>query len=72
MYRDSVARRLDRLEILCAPVCPQCHGRPSRLVGIDEETNEQTSETLPESGCPECGALPFRTILLVGIDVSRL
>jgi hypothetical protein len=67
-------RRLDRLEtlLIIRPVCPTCSNHPSRLVGIDEVTDEQTSETAPESGCPSCGRVPFRTIELVGIDVTEL
>ncbi len=66
-------RRLDRLQVIYGPrPCPACHGHPSRLVGIDEETDEQTSETMPASGCRVCGKQPHRTLYIVGLDVVDL
>ncbi len=70
---SDIKRRLDRLHVIYGPPpCPACHGHPSRLVGIDEASNEETSETMPASGCRVCGRLPQRTLYLVGVDVSEL
>ncbi len=69
----SVTRRLDTLERRwAARVCSTCHGHPSRLVVIDPETGEETSESISESGCLDCGLPVWREIHLVGADVSRL
>jgi hypothetical protein len=71
MNRHRLEGRLVRLEERIAPpACPTCHGHPSRLVGIDPETDEETSESMPESGCPACGQLPWITLCLVGIDAN--
>lgn len=73
MHRNRFEGRLVRIEQYLKPVvCPTCHGRPSRLIGIDEETNEETSESMPESGCPACGRPVWREIHLVGVDVRSL
>ncbi len=70
---SDLRRRLDRLHVIYGPPpCPACHGHPSRLVGIDEATDQSMSETMPETGCRVCGKRPHRTLYIVGLDVSEL
>lgn len=72
MARD-LERRIARLEEkLGALKCPRCYGRPLRIVGIDPETNEERDETMPASGCPECGRPIVRTLQLVGVSPLKL
>ena len=35
--------------------CQTCYGHPSRLTYADPDTGIVWWESLPESGCPECG-----------------
>ena len=58
--------RIDRLEQALKPAaCPTCHDRPSRVVMVDPVTDEQLSETMPESGCPTCDRPVFREYVIV-------
>lgn len=67
----NLPRRLDTLERYWPrPVCPNCHGYPSRLVGIDEETGKETSESMPTSGCPACKRPIARELHIVGVPAD--
>ncbi len=58
---QSAERRMRALELVWVnPVCPKCLGRPSRIVTIDADTNEELAENMPASGCPTCGEPVFR------------
>ncbi len=50
--------RLRRLEVLWQrpQACQTCHGHPSRIAFIDPDTGREWWESLPVTGCPECGA----------------
>lgn len=67
------ARRLEALEAAYGSrTCPACFNHPYRLVGIDEETGDVTSETMPDAGCPECGRPIVREMQIVGVDVTKI
>lgn len=66
---DTRIRRLEQL-VKQRDHCPECGGYPTRIVGLDEDTDAVTSEAMPESGCPACGREPRHTVALVGIDVA--
>lgn len=52
---STLRRRLDRIETQAdARSCQTCHDHPVRLEGRDPITGEE-SETMPETGCPDCG-----------------
>lgn len=70
----SITRRVEDLEegLARRTICRTCLGRPLRLVGIDPETDEVTSETFPDTGCPDCGAPIAVDLLLVDVDVARV
>jgi hypothetical protein len=56
---STSARRLRALEAVYHPLaatCETCHGHPARLVYIDPDTDAVWHETMPETGCPDCGA----------------
>lgn len=61
------AERLRKLEVVyqASQKCPRCHGAPTRVVYEDPETREQWNESMPESGCLECGAPPFNELVIV-------
>jgi endogenous inhibitor of DNA gyrase (YacG/DUF329 family) len=62
----SILNRLDRLETIWPePRCPTCLGRPHRVVEVDRDTDAAISETMPETGCPDCGASVYREYRLV-------
>lgn len=68
---SDMRRRLNHLELIWPkPSCPVCLGKPSRVVTIDPDTDEEISANLPATGCPECGTAIFREYLLVA-DESR-
>lgn len=52
--------------------CIKCGDHPTRIVGVEVRTHAETSETIPSSGCPACGRPPYRTVAIVGVDVTRL
>jgi len=65
-------RRLGRLELVWrAPMCPTCLGKPSRTVTVDADTDEVISESMPETGCPRCGASIFREYMLIAGEHVR-
>ena len=66
-FNDRIVRLTEHLK---PPACRVCLGRPSRVVMIDPVTNQETSESMPPSGCPACGTAIFRTYLVVA-DESR-
>jgi len=45
--------------------CPTCGGHPSRLVYVDPDTEAETGETLPASGCPECARAIVRELRII-------
>lgn len=71
MMRTDRLRRLSRLEAL-QPGCRTCGNHPTRIVEIDGDRDEVLSETMPETGCPTCGRPVWRTIQIVGTDVTRI
>lgn len=66
------AGRLARLERLATPRerCWRCGNHPTRIVGIDA-AGAMISETMPESGCPECGRPPVKSVEITGVDVAE-
>jgi len=62
----NIPRRLDLVEIRFPkpPACRQCTGSRQRVVIIDALDNV-ISESIPKSGCPVCGNIPFRTVTVV-------
>ena len=63
---STIQSRLNRLTAAFPPPrCPSCGNAPSRLVFIDGRTNEVVSESVPESGCPDCGRQPYCEIHVV-------
>ncbi len=68
---SDIHHRLNRLELIWpTPSCPVCLGRPSRVVTIDPDTDEQISETMPADGCPACGTPIFREYVVVRDDAD--
>lgn len=67
-------RRLARIEAAIGRLnrCPVCGDHPTRILGIDPETGEATSETMPKRGCGECGRAPYRELQIAGVDVAQL
>ena len=63
---SNVLRRLDLVELRFPkpPGCRHCAGSRQRVVIIDALDNV-ISESLPATGCPVCGAIPFRTVTVV-------
>lgn len=62
----SAERRLRHLETVWPkPRCPICLGRPHRIVMVDSVTDEVISETMPGTGCPDCGSSVYREYRLV-------
>ncbi|MBA2671956.1 MAG: hypothetical protein H0U67_16430 [Gemmatimonadetes bacterium] len=54
------AGRLRKLEaVYTAPAtCAACHGYPARIVYADPETEIPWHESIPPTGCPDCGTPP--------------
>lgn len=65
-------RQLNRHLADTRPRCPTCGNWPTRLVGLDPETEEETSETMPATGCPTCGRPVRYQVCIVGVDVTAL
>jgi rubrerythrin len=65
-------RRLRALERVYRPSqrCQTCHGHPYRLVYRDPETDHVWKESMPDSGCPECGVPIARELVLVMEDAG--
>lgn len=57
----SRRNRLERLErLIASQTCPACSDVPVRIIATNPETGHAWySETMPESGCPECGKQPI-------------
>lgn len=63
---DSLSRRIGHLETIWPkPQCSTCLGRPHRVVMVDMDTDEAISETMPGTGCPDCGASVYREYRIV-------
>lgn len=62
--------RLDRLELAFGGdgKCLTCYNLPFRIVTIDGDTDEVTSETMPADGCPSCGRPVTAELHIVGMD----
>ena len=45
--------------------CPQCFDYPVRVVYRNDATDEITSESMPADGCPGCGLMPVRELIIV-------
>jgi endogenous inhibitor of DNA gyrase (YacG/DUF329 family) len=57
MNYEQRVRILERQ--LAPPPCPECQGKPHRVVTIDPN-GEERDATMPATGCPLCGAPVFR------------
>lgn len=67
----DIHRRLNHLELIWPkPSCPACLGRPSRVVMVDPDTDEEISANLSADGCPACGTAIFREYLIVADDAD--
>ncbi len=66
MTLHHTVRRLDRLETMTRPRCPQCGDHPTRILFIDGATDTVVSDNFPDDECPGCGRVPYRELRIVG------
>ncbi len=59
--------RLDRLEQRYRPTCRTCGGWPVRVV-IESLNGDHAEESMPRSGCPDCGTPVMHTIEILGAE----
>lgn len=69
MRQDRFRRRLDTLEATLHrqlnPPCATCKGLAMREAFVDPSTEIVWEETLPETGCPDCGAPIFHEYIIM-------
>lgn len=63
------AGRIKRLELRYRPVCRTCGGWPGRVV-VEDLDSGRTDESVPRSGCPDCGTPPKETIKIIGEETD--
>ena len=71
---SSLRSRITRLEVLArAGTCQTCYDWPVRMTTVDPETGILLDESLPETGCPDCGR-PIRheRVLVVAATLDEL
>ena len=61
----ALARRLEMVGRNLLQSCKTCGDHPTRIICVDPETDVVWSESIPASGCPDCGRAPDRDIALV-------